>query len=95
MVKVFIERHCQAGKEVEFQEVLAQLRSKALRQLGYYSGETLRGVDDSSLWLVISSWSTIEMWKAWQNSRERQEINSKMEPLLIAPEKVTLFKFAF
>ena len=95
MVKVMIERHCRADKEVEFKGLLAQIRSKALPQLGYYSGETLRGVDDSSRWLVISSWSTVEMWKTWQNSPERQELISKMEPLLAAPEKITLFESPF
>jgi len=94
MVKVMIERHCQADKEAEFKDLLAQLRSKAVRQLGYYSGETLRGMADSSLWLVISSWSTVEMWKKWQNSPERQELLSKMEPLA-TPEKITLFESLF
>jgi heme-degrading monooxygenase HmoA len=75
------------------ERLLVELRTKAIHQRGYVSGETLKSVDDPSLWLVLSSWLDANLWKAWEESAERQEIVSKMEPLLAAPEKVSVFSF--
>lgn len=93
MIKVVIERRCRPGTENEMERLLVELRTKAIHQRGYVSGETLKSVDDPSLWLVLSSWLDVNLWKAWQESAERQEIASKMEPLLITPEKVSVFSF--
>jgi heme-degrading monooxygenase HmoA len=76
-----------------------ELRISAMRQPGYISGETLRGntlrtVDDPSLWLVISTWVDAESWQKWQMVPERREIESKIEALLVAPEEVTILKIA-
>ena len=95
MVKVFLERHCQADKEKEFNQALKELRTAGMRQAGYYSGETLRSMDDPSVWLVISTWSNKETWERWQSSPERQEIDGRMEPLLTEPVKVSLFEHAY
>ncbi len=93
MIKVVIERRCRPGTEKEMERLLVELRTKAIPQRGYVSGETLKSVDDPSLWLVLSSWLDVNLWKAWEESPERQEIISKMEPLLVTPEKVSVFSF--
>lgn len=94
MVRVIIERRCQPNKEPELETLLVELRSKVVRLRGYVSGETLRSVDDPSLWLVISTWLDAELWKAWENSPERQEVVTKIERLLVAPTKTSVFSFA-
>lgn len=93
MIKVVIERRCRPGTEKEMERLLVELRTKAIHQRGYVSGETLKSVDDPSLWLVLSSWLDANLWKSWNESPERQEIVSKMEPLLVAPEKASVFSF--
>lgn len=93
MIRVIIERRCRTNKEAELERLLVELRTKAMRQPGYVSGETLRSGDDPSLWLVISTWLNADLWKAWETSPERRQIGSKMEPLLIAPEKISVFSF--
>ena len=92
MIKVFFERHCQANKEAEYLESLRQLRAVAMKQRGYYSGETLRSTDDPSEWLIIGTWSTKEAWQTWQNSPERREIHGKMASSLTEPDKVSVFE---
>lgn len=97
MIKVIIERRCLPGKEAELEGLLLELRTRAMRQPGYVSGETLKGdtlrtVDDPSLWLVISAWVDADSWLAWESKPERREIASKIEPLLVAPEEVTVFR---
>ncbi len=93
MVRVIIERRCQPNKEVELEKLLVELRSKAMWQRGYISGETLQSVDAPSLWLVISTWLDAELWKTWENSPERQEMVTKIEQLLVVPEKVSVLSF--
>ena len=93
MVRVIIERHCRPGKEAELESLLVELRTKSVRQRGYVSGETLRSIDDPSLWLVISTWVDTDLWKVWETMPERQEFERKIEPLLIAPAKVSIFSF--
>lgn len=96
MVRVIIERHCRQGKDVaiDIERFLVDLRIKAIHQHGYISGETLRSVDDPLHWLVISTWVNVDHWKAWEAMPERRQIISKMEPLLTAPEKVSVFSFS-
>lgn len=93
MVRVIIERRSKPNEEVELESLLIDMRTRAMRRRGYVSGETLRSIDDPSHWLIISTWLDVNLWKAWQSSTERQEIVSKMKPLLAAPEKVSVFSF--
>jgi len=93
MIRVTIERHCQPGKEEELERLLVQLRSVAMLQHGYVSGETLQLVSDHSHWMVISTWLDATSWKVWEASSERQEFASKMGPLLTGTAKVYVFRF--
>jgi len=93
MVRIIIERRCQPNREIKLQSLLMDLRTKVMRQRGYVSGETLRSVDDPSLWVVISTWLNADLWRAWEISPERQELISEIDPLIIAPEKVSIFTF--
>ena len=70
-----------------------KIRTEAIRQRGYISGETLRSVDDPSLWLIIATWVDADLWKAWETTPERRQIASKIEPLLVVPEKMSVYTF--
>ena len=91
MIRVMIERHCQPGKEKQLRDLLLELRSAGMRQPGYITGETLREADNPSVFMVISSWITLEAWKAWQTSRQRLLIEEMMEPLIKESRKVRVF----
>jgi len=93
MVRVIIKRHCRPKKEMELENLLISLRAKAIHQRGYISGETLRSVDDPLYWVTISTWINNDLWKVWETSHERQEIASKIEPLIVRPEEVSIFTF--
>jgi len=93
MVRVIIERRCQPHREIELLSLLIQLRIKTMNQPGYVSGETLRSADDQPLWAVISTWIDADQWKVWETSPERQEITGKIKPLLIGPERVSVYRF--
>lgn len=91
MIRVIIERQCQPGKEKELRDLLLEMRSVGMRQHGYISGETLREVDNPLNFIVISTWITLDAWKAWQTSRQRLIIEEMIDSLLTAPRTVRVF----
>src|SRR5512137_2723733 len=91
MIRVMIERHCQPGKEKQLRDLLLELRSAGMRQHGYITGETLREADHPSVFMVISTWISLEAWKAWQTARQRLLIEEMMDSLLTAERKVRVF----
>ena len=91
-LKIFIERKIKKGKEVDLAKFLLELRSRALKQKGYITGETLRDYDDPSTHIVISTWESAEDWKSWSNKKERMEVHSKIEELLNEPSKTKIYE---
>jgi len=92
-VKVIIERRLKEGKEGGLAQLLRQLRAKALLASGYISGQTLRSVDDPRLYLVISTWKSLEDWRNWEEDPERNELQRKIDELLEEPAKFRIFYF--
>jgi heme-degrading monooxygenase HmoA len=81
-VKIIIKRKIPKGKEGQLLPLLLELRSKATTQPGYISGETLRNVNDPEDYVVISTWQSVEDWKAWEASKGRAEMQNKIDSLL-------------
>lgn len=91
-VRIIIERTVDPGKrQEELLDLLKQLRSRALHQPGYISGETLISVDRPGMHLVISTWHSLKEWRNWENNPQRLEMLAKIEPLLTAPHKTSVF----
>jgi heme-degrading monooxygenase HmoA len=81
-VKIIIRRKVSKGKEAQLFPLLFQLRAKAVTQPGYISGETLRNANEPEDYLVISTWKSVEDWKAWEVNPTRTEIQNKIDSLL-------------
>ena len=81
-VKINIRRRVPKGKEAQLLPLLLMLRSKALNQPGYISGETLRNVNEAEDYVTISTWKSVDDWKACEIGRERWEIQAKIDDLL-------------
>jgi heme-degrading monooxygenase HmoA len=62
--------------------LILQLRSRATIQPGYITGQTLRCLDCSGEYLVISTWNSMTDWNTWFNSPERQGLQAKIDALL-------------
>ena len=95
MVKAVIEWRSKPNKEHALEGMLQDLRSKAMLQRGYISGETFVGIKDPFTYMVISTWTRLEAWKAWENSRERQEIVRLIAPNVSEETSVRIFKHPF
>jgi heme-degrading monooxygenase HmoA len=81
-VHVIIKRKLQVHKPKELLPLLAELRNRAQDQPGYIGGETLRNVDDSSEYMVVSTWETADDWNRWQQSKERRDLQGKVDSLI-------------
>jgi heme-degrading monooxygenase HmoA len=81
-VKVLIKR--KAGKEVapELEALLRKMRALTLSRKGYISGETFHRIDQEGVSLVISTWQSIDDWRAWTLSKERIELQEQIDQLL-------------
>jgi len=90
-IRVIMERIAKEGRHQEVMGLLRQLRAKAVFQPGYISGETLRDPQDPCVNIVISTWRSLQDWKAWENNPQRMEMVSKLEELLIAPTKTSVY----
>ncbi len=90
-IKVLMSRHVNTGREAELEELLVELRARALKQPGYISGETLILASDPSIHLVISNWSTLKDWRDWEHHQERLEVVDKVNSLLTSPARTEVW----
>ncbi len=84
-VKVILVRRVPVEKSNELKPLLVKLRSLALAQPGYISGETLMNGDDPEEYLVISTWTSVQHWNAWFNNDERRHLQNQVDELLGRP----------
>lgn len=81
-IKVIIARKVAAGRQRDLLPLLMELRTKAMNQKGYISGETLKGIGDPDEFMVISTWRSFDDWKAWEDNAERRESQAKIDAVL-------------
>ena len=79
---ILIKRKVPRGKESELVPLLIQLRALAVSQPGYISGQTLRRVDIPGEYLVLSTWQSVESWETWLRSKQRNEIQERIDTIL-------------
>jgi len=90
-VKVLITRRFKKDKGMEVLSQLNHLRSEAMNQPGYITGETLAGHDDPQKLLVIATWDTLEHWVKWKDNPTRKEYENKLTDLLEGPVQYEAF----
>ncbi len=91
MIRVMIEQYCQPGNEDPFRDLLIELRSMAMRQPGYISGETLRELVNPSLFKITSTWTTLEAWQSWYEYPPRLLIEEKINSIARHGRKIRIF----
>jgi len=62
--------------------LLAELSSCSKEQPGHISRETLRSLDNPGEYLVRGEWETVEYWDKWLRSKERRDIQGKIDSLI-------------
>lgn len=92
-IRVIIERVVDPENELQLQHKLVELRARAMKSGGYISGETLRAVNNPQKFLVISTWASLDAWKAWEKDPERERLQKEIDALLRAPAKVEIYAY--
>ncbi len=90
-VKVFIKRVVKKGRTEAVVKLLMDVRSQALEQPGYISGETLVNHYDPCNIAVVSTWQTIDDWIRWQESDQRAAIEDQLESLQEMPANFEIY----
>jgi heme-degrading monooxygenase HmoA len=81
-VKIIIKRIVPKNKTEALKPLLQKLRNLAMQQTGYISGETFKRIDRPGESLVVSTWQSMEDWRAWVMSNERRGTQEKIDHLL-------------
>ena len=92
MIRVLIERHITEGNRGNLVRLLREMRTVAMHQPGYVTGETLESTEDASIIAVLSTWRSLEDWKAWDKSGQRMKLYQQIEPLLVEKPKVSIYQ---
>jgi len=82
-IQVLIRRRFIKEKAEALAPMIVRLRSLILAQPGYISGETLKCIDPvgEDEYLVRSTWRSVEDWKKWLHSNERNAIQSGIDTI--------------
>ncbi|MEW6264401.1 MAG: antibiotic biosynthesis monooxygenase [Thermodesulfobacteriota bacterium] len=91
VIKSVITRRVKEGKAMSVFSLLNKLRTEALNQPGYISGETLVGHDDPAKFMVIATWLNLESWLKWKESPLRRETEAKIQEHLTEPTRIEVF----
>jgi antibiotic biosynthesis monooxygenase (ABM) superfamily enzyme len=90
-IKVVHQRTIKPENKEELGTLLSKLRTAALSQPGYLSGETLVALDNQDTHLVISTWQTLQEWRVWENNPERRVLIAMIDNLLVEPASVRVY----
>lgn len=90
-IKVMTLRKFKKDKIEEGQKLLRELRAAGTLRSGFVTGQTLISVEDAQKVLVMSTWTDIKAWEAWQDSPKRKEIAVRILELLETSEHVEIF----
>ena len=85
LAKIMIKRKFKTAKTREVIALLTKLRSAAMRQPGYISGETLTNYADQQDLCVITTWQTMEEWLKWKENPERKNVEAMLENFRSGP----------
>jgi heme-degrading monooxygenase HmoA len=94
-VKILIRRLVPEDKARKMVPLFREMRVQANNQPGYISGETLRNLDNPDEFLVISTWESSNDWKNWVQSKERKEVQDKLDELLGGKTQYEIFHYGF
>jgi len=90
MIKGIIGYKVLRYKDVE--PILMQLRSHAMQYPGFVSAENLVSEEDLSVVVMISTWETVENWRAWVESRVTQDLLYQAKAVVMQAARITSYR---
>lgn len=93
-VKVLIKRNVPRDKAKALIPLFRKIRSLAMNQPGYISGETLKRLDRDQF-LIISTWMDSESWQNWLISDERKQLQGQIDDLLGGETEYEIYHYGY
>ena len=93
MIKIHIRRKVPADQQEDLRSLVNQLRSITMGTPGYIAGETLKRVDKPGESLVVTKWQSEFYWEQWLQSKERAELQDKIDRLLGEPTQYEIYEY--
>ena len=91
-IEVLIKRATDRGNSAKILlPYIIELRSLAVQQPGYISGETLFSIECPEECVVISRWTKLEHWQNWLRNPVRIEVNERIEKLLATEAEYSVY----
>ena len=79
IAKIIIKRRFVKENTPQILSLLNKIRSIAMNQPGYISGETLMQNEFPENMAVIATWQSMKDWMVWKNSDERKTYEAMLE----------------
>ena len=93
MIRIHIRRKVTEDKAEGLKLLINQLRGVTMGTAGYIAGETLKRVDRPGESLVVTKWQSEFYWDQWLQSKERTEIQDKIDRLLGEETKYEIYEY--
>ncbi|MGA6924354.1 MAG: antibiotic biosynthesis monooxygenase [Desulfosarcina sp.] len=79
IAKIIIKRRFVKENTPQILSLLNKIRSIAMNQPGYISGETLMQSDFPENMAVVCTWQRMKDWTTWKHSQERKAYEAMLE----------------
>lgn len=79
IAKILIKRRFVKENRPAILSLLKKMRSIAMNQPGYISGETLMHLEYPENMAVLCTWQSMEEWTSWKKSEERKTYEAMLE----------------
>jgi heme-degrading monooxygenase HmoA len=79
IAKILIKRRFKDGHTPQIVALLNEIRTRAMSQPGYMSGETLVKRGSPNSMIIISTWRSPDDWLRWRDSGERNTFEAMLE----------------
>ena len=93
MIRIHIRRKVPEDRAEGLKKLINQLRGVTMGTPGYIAGETLKRVDKPNESLVVTKWQSEFYWNQWLASKERAEIQSKIDELVGEETKYEVYEY--
>jgi heme-degrading monooxygenase HmoA len=93
MIRIHIRRKVPGDKTDDLKVFINQLRGMTMGTPGYIAGETLKRVDKPGESLVVTKWQSEFYWEQWLQSKERAELQDKIDRLLGEPTQYEIYEY--
>ena len=81
-VQIISKRKFKMDEKEELMSLLGELGIRSKEQPGHLARKILESLDNPGEYLVMSEWETADNWEKWYISKERRDIQGKIDSLI-------------